>query len=245
MKLLSLYSIGTRQPVAFAKQPGNQPDVITIENTLKQLQVLNIGSAEIVTDNGYYSEKNLAELLHAHFSFITLAKVNLKWIRQELNSRLDKFRSTSSACPFDTNTHGLTVMLMHEFSHIRRYGSSKKDLKGGDEETFRRRIYLHLYFNPMRRVEQDASFDSDLFELKSLIEEGKGEQDLSENAWIKVQKYLYIRHYGSKVTVTFNENAIAEEKKYHGYFALVSNCEKAPFECLRKYRKRETIEFFF
>ena len=77
------------------------------------------------------------------------------------------------------------------------------------------------------------------------IEEGKGEQDLTENAWIKVQKYLYIRHYGSKVTVTFNENAIAEEKKYHGYFALVSNCEKAPFECLRKYRKRETIEFFF
>ena len=47
------------------------------------------------------------------------------------------------------------------------------------------------------------------------------------------------------MTVTFNEKEIAEEKKYHGYFALVSNREKDPFECLRKYRKRETIEFFF
>ena len=35
------------------------------------------------------------------------------------------------------------------------------------------------------------------------------------------------------------------DKKNFGYFALVSNCEKDPFECLRKYRKRETIESFF
>ena len=245
VKLLSLYSIGTRQPVAFAKQPGNQPDVITIENALKQLQILSIGNAEIVTDNGYYSEKNLAELLHAHFDFITLAKINLQWIKPELNARLEDFRSTSSACPFDTNTHGLTVMLMQEFSRARKYGSRKKELKEGDEETFRRRIYLHLYFNPMRRVEQDTAFDKDLFELKGLIEEGKEEQDLTESAWKKVQKFLLVRHYGSRVTVTFNEKAIAEEKKYHGYFALVSNREKDPFECLRKYRKRETIEFFF
>ena len=29
------------------------------------------------------------------------------------------------------------------------------------------------------------------------------------------------------------------------FFALVSNCEKDSFECLRKYRRRGTIEFFF
>jgi hypothetical protein len=31
VKFLSLYSIDTRQPATFTKQPGNQPDVITIE----------------------------------------------------------------------------------------------------------------------------------------------------------------------------------------------------------------------
>ena len=45
--------------------------------------------------------------------------------------------------------------------------------------------------------------------------------------------------------MSFNEVANSETKKYHGYFALVSNCEKDPFECLRKYRKRETIESYF
>ena len=245
VKLLSLYSIKTRQPVAFTKQPGNQPDVLTIENALKQLQVLGITKAEIVTDNGYYSEKNLAELLHAHFDFITLIKANIKWVRKELDNHLDEFRTTGSACPFDINTHGITVMRMQEFSRSRKYASSKKDLAEGDEETFRRRIYLHLYFNPLRRVEQDTVFDRDIFELKTLIEDGTTEEDLSDSAVEKARRFLHIRRYGSKCTVTFNEKEIAQQKKYHGYFALVSNCEKDPFECLLKYRQRETIEFFF
>ena len=245
VKMLSLYSIETRQPVAFTKQPGNQPDVITIENALKQLQVLGITQAEIVTDNGYYSENNLSELLQAHFDFITLIKTSIKWVRKELESHLDEFRTSGSACPFDINTHGITVRHMQEFSRTRKYASSKKGLSAGDAELFRRRLYLHLYFNPLRRVEQDAAFDKDLFELKTLIEDGIPEEELSENALGKARKYLHIRRHGLKHTVTFNEKAIAEQKKYHGYFALVSNCEKDPFECLSKYRRRETIEFFF
>ena len=245
VKLLALYSVGTRQPVAFTKQPGNQPDVITVENALKQLSAIGIDKAEIITDNGYYSEKNLAALLHAHFDFITLVKTSIKWVRQELDAHLYDFRSTSSACPFDTDTHCVTTMRMQEFSRPRKYASQKKGLQAGDEESFSRRIYLHLYFNPVRRVEQDSLFDKDLFELKNLIETGSTEEELSESAIEKAHKYLIVRHYGSGCTVTFNEKTIAAKKKYHGYFALVSNCEKDAFECLCKYRRRETIEFFF
>lgn len=94
-------------------------------------------------------------------------------------------------------------------------------------------------------MEQDAAFDKDLFELKSFLEEGAAKDDLSESAAEKVRKYLFIRHYGATCAVSFNEKAIAAKKKYHGYFALVSNCEKDSFDCLSKYRRRENIEFFF
>lgn len=57
IKLLTLYSVKAREPVAFAKQPGNIPDVISIENTLTQLKCLNLKNPLIVTDNGYYSQK--------------------------------------------------------------------------------------------------------------------------------------------------------------------------------------------
>ena len=245
VKLLSLYSVETRQPVVFTRQPGNQPDVITIENALKQLQVLGIKKAEIVTDNGYYSEKNLAEMLHAHFDFITLVKIGISWVKKELENRFNEFSSTGSACPFDTSTHGVSVMLKHEFTRQRKYASVKKGLAGGTQESFERRIYLHLYFNPFRKVEQDSTFDKDMFELKYLVEKETAEEELSPGAVEKINKYLNINRRGNAVNVTFNEKEIAEAKKYHGYFALVSNCEKDPFECLSKYRRRETIEQFF
>lgn len=245
VKLLTLYSIETRQPVAFAKQPGNLPDVVTIENALKQLQALGVSRAEIITDNGYYSEKNLAELLHAHFDFITLVKTNLKWVKNVLDAKVEEFYTEKSICPFDVSTHGIVVMQMKDFSLPRKYASTKKGLSAGDEETFRRRIYLHLYFNPVRKAEQDIAFDKDLFELKHMVEDGKSDNELTDCAVKKKNKYLIVHCHGKKTTVSFNERAIAEVKKYHGYFALVSNCEREPFECLQKYRRRERIESFF
>jgi hypothetical protein len=52
IKLLTLYSVKAREPLAFAKQPGNVPDVISIENTLEQLKCLGLETPLIVTANG-------------------------------------------------------------------------------------------------------------------------------------------------------------------------------------------------
>ena len=245
IKLLTLYSIETRQPVAFTKQPGNIPDVITIENALKQLSVLGLGNAEIITDNGYYSEHNLSALFLAHFNFVTLVKTNLKWVKAELNCHRDDFGNVSNVCPFDIGTHGITLTLMQEFVKVRKYANAKNGLKKGDKEIFRRRVYLHLYFNPKRKVEEDESFDSSLIELKKIIEDGANVDDLSKNAQNMIAKHLITHQRGNRVYVSFNEAACKEAKKNHGYFALVSNCEKDTLECLRKYRKRESIESFF
>jgi len=245
IKLLTLYSIETRQPVAFTKQPGNIPDVITIENALKELSVLGMGNAEIVTDNGYYSEHNLASLFLAGFDFITLAKVSLKWVSAEIERHREEFGKVSSVCPFDMLTHGITIACMRNFVKVRKYAGHKRGIQKGDEETFRRRVYLSIFFNPGRKMDNDQSFDSDLIELKTSIERGTDVAALPESVRKKVEKYLNIARWGSQIRVTINEAACSEAKKYNGYFALVSNCEKEPFECLRKYRKRETIESYF
>ena len=245
IKLLTLYSIETRQPVAFTKQPGNLPDVITIENALKQLSVLGLGDAEIITDNGYYSEHNLSALFLAHFDFVTLVKTSLRWVRIELDGHLGDFNSVSSACPFDAATHGITLTLMRDFEKVRKYSNKKNGLQKGDKETFRRRVYLHLYFNQGRKAEEDACFDNDLIELRRIIEEGAEVDGLSKSAQSKAAKYLQIKRHGGSALVSFNEPACRKAKRHHGYFALVSNCEKEPFECLLKYRKRETIESYF
>lgn len=247
VKLLTLYSIDTRQPVAFTKQPGNLPDVTSISNALAQLEALGVKRAEIVTDNGYYSENNLSEMLEAHFDFIMLIKTNIKWVKSELDKLIeqDAFRKTSAACPFDPGMRGIKVAVTHEFTKLRKDTSKEKGQQQGEDLVFTRRLYLHLYFDPRRRVAQDEAFDRDLLELRDQIEGGVSVKELSEAAQNKVKKYFIVKIRKGKTRVTFCDDAILEAKKYHGYFALVSNCEKDPFECLQKYRKRETIEFFF
>jgi transposase len=134
---------------------------------------------------------------------------------------------------------------MRDFTKTRKYANRKGGLQKGDKETFRRRVYLHIYFNTARRAEEDTCFDNDLIELRRTIEEGIDLDGLPQGAQNKAAKYLHIRRWGNCTHVSFNEAACSEAKKYHGYFALVSNCEREPFECLRKYRKRETIESYF
>ena len=245
IKYLTLYSINTRQPIVFTKQPGNLPDVITISNALTQLTALGISKAEVITDNGYYSDKNLSEMLQAKFSFITLAKTNLKWIQKEIQSHSQDIDKISSACPFDPTTRGVSVTLMREFVKIRKHASKKLGLEKGDEEVFSRRIYLHIYYNAARKTENDNKFEQELISIKELLEGGMKTSDLNETAQRKADKYLKIRTWGKSVNISYNEEACAEKKKYNGFFTLVSNSEKNTFSALTKYRKREYIENHF
>ena len=245
IKLLTLYSIESRQPIAFTKQPGNLPDVISITNAIKQLSALGIRTTEIITDNGYYSESNFSELLLAGFDFITLAKTSIKWIKPEIDKQMEALDDFRSLCPYDYTTHGVSVKIMHTFEKTRKYANHKSGADKGDVETFTRRIYLNIYFSLERQNADKVELNSDLYELKNLLEGGTPIEDLSPSAQEKARKFFVVKKWGNKITATANNKAIKEATKYHGYFVLVSNKEKDPFECLRKYRKRETIESFF
>lgn len=245
IKLLTLYSIESRQPIAFTKQPGNLPDVISVTNAIKQLSALGVNTAEIITDNGYYSESNFSELFQTGFDFITLAKTSIKWIKPEIDKQMEALDDFRSLCPYDHSTHGVSVRIMHTFEKTRKYANHKSGANKGDTETFTRRIYLNIYFNLSRQNADKAELEKDLYELKTLIESGTPIDELSPSAQEKARKFFTVKKWGNKITAVANNKAIKEAIKYHGYFVLVSNKEKDPFECLRKYRKRETIESFF
>lgn len=245
IKYLALYSLDSRQPIAFTKQRGDLPDVVTVGNALQQLLALGVKKAEVITDNGYYSEQNISEMFRKHFDFITLSKPSIKWIQSEIDSHVQELDRLSSVCPYDPETHGITVMIMHEFSKVRERASGKSGLKQGDEETFTRRVYLHIFFNASRKADEDHCFEKDLIDLKQKLEHGADISDFNDAAQKKISKYLVLRTWGSKTTVSFNENACAKAKRYHGYFVLVASGEKDAFEALKKYRKREYIEDYF
>jgi hypothetical protein len=243
IKLLTLYSVNDREPLAFAKQPGNIPDVISVENTLKQLKCFNLEKPLIVTDNGYYSQDNMARFVSRNIKFLTLVDPNITWVRQTIDTLRDELAGMSSTCPFDPSVCGATMTRMHKFSRTRQRSSNGKSV--GDEEEFSRRLYVHIFYSPDNDAKKELSFRKDLLELKAQLEDGT--TDFTTSAQRKIEKYFVCsrKGRGGRLKVEFNDKAIAEAKKYFGYFALVSTQTMDTFTALKNYRLREKIEELF
>ncbi len=243
IKLLTLYSVKAREPLAFAKQPGNVPDVISIENTLTQLKCFNLERPLIVTDNGYYSQKNMMEFALRNVKFLSLVDVNVIWVREAVDAMRETLAGMSSTCPFDPSICGATLLKMHTFSRVRK--RSRKGKPAGEKETFSRRLYVHVYYSPDKDARQELAFRKHLLDLRAQIEGGTTEFTVS--AQRKIAKYLVCskKGRGGQLNVSFNDKAIAEAKRFFGYFALVSNQTMDTFVALENYRLREKVEELF
>ena len=243
IKLLTLYSVKEREPLAFAKQPGNVPDVISIENALTQLKCFSLEKPLIVTDNGYYSQENMMKFALRNMKFLTLADPNITWVREAVDALRETLASMSSTCPFDPSVCGATTMRTHEFRQVRQ--RSRNGKLAGEEETFVRRLYVHVFYSPDNDTRKQLAFRKDLLELKAQVEDGVAE--FTKSAQRKIDRYLVCskKGRGGQVKVGFNDKATTEAKKYFGYFALVSNQSMDTFTALEDYRLREKIEELF
>ena len=166
IKLLTLYSVKDREPLAFAKQPGNVPDVISIENALTQLKCLNLEKPLVVTDNGYYSQDNMMEFALRNVKFLTLVDPDIIWVRETVDSLRESLSGMSGTCPFDPSVCGAMTSRMHEFSRSRIGKAS------GEKETFSRRLYVHVFHSQDNGAKKELAFRKDLIELKAQMEGG-------------------------------------------------------------------------
>ena len=245
VKYLVLFSLKTKMPVWFTKLPGNVPDVITVKPILDELKALGIKKVTLVSDNGYYSESNIGEMLRQGYDFITLASPKVSWIRDELDKVCIKLHNPAYVCPFDIGTHGLCIPITRAFHWTRTYGSKAKGIKPGDKDSIKRKVWLHFFLNPLRKVEEDKELKARLLDAKAQLEAGVDLETMPKSVRELVHACCDIKQRNNKITVTFLENGFQEACKYHGFFALVANQRMDCFDCLMWYRRREDIEDFF
>ena len=218
------------------------PDVISIQNAIRQLQCFDIDKPVVVTDNGFYSQANMAEFARNSMKFLTLASPSTLWIREIVDELRDRLDSVSSVCSFDTSVHCASKMVMKELSVVRQ--RSRGGIAAGEAETFSRRLYVHVCYSRDRATKDEQRLVNDLFELKRLVEAG---EQLSPAGEKKAEKFLHCSTVGrgGKLKVAFRDEAFREARKYFGFFALVSNEVKDAEEALKSYRLREKIEELF
>lgn len=190
-KTFTFYSMNDRQPICFNTIPGNVPDVVAIENALKQLQVLGIKNAEVVSDCGFYSEKNLSLLFQSSFNFITRAPHSVKWIRSEIDKVLTQIEDTGNMCLFESGTYGTIICLRHKIKKQRKYASKEKGLESGDNEYLSKRIYLHVFVNDVTKISNSCSFDNELNKIRNAYL--GGQREFKESAKKIIDKYMIIR----------------------------------------------------
>ena len=241
IKLLVLYSVENREPVAFSKQPGNIPDKISLANSLRQLEVLGLSAPVIVADNGFYCQANMTYLAREHVKFLMLANSTDKWVREEIDAVREEIGAFENSCPFDVGVNAVMRRRQHDFSIVRQ--RTRGNYEAGQTETFTRRLYVHVCYKPEAAPIQERRLKESLFSIKKDLEDGV--EEFRPAAQKLIDNFLIVKRTSKGVKVSFKNEKIEEAKRYWGYFVLVSNEIRDPFEALKAYRSRKKIEELF
>jgi transposase len=233
INLALLFGEESNLPFYYRKLSGNIPDVKTVKNLLADIDFFGYDNIKLVMDRGFYSEANINELYRNHLKFLIAAKVSLSLVKSELDKVRDSIREWSNYSQ-KYDLYSCSTKIDWAYSQQRPYK--------GDTLKEKRRMYLHLYFNSEKALEDEKSFNIMLGSLKRELESGKKVMEHEK----QYARYFYIKNTpvrGTKVTV--RQEAVDEAKKNYGYFALLSNEVKDSIEALEIYRNKDLVEKAF
>ncbi|MFA7230596.1 MAG: IS1634 family transposase, partial [Victivallaceae bacterium] len=220
-------------PFYYRKMSGNMADVTTVKQLVAELDSLDFIKIKLVMDRGFYSALNLSGLYQEHIKFLIATRMSLKFIRRNLESIYDNFRSFEHYHE-GHKVYARTVRTTWDYTQERPY---KKDVIESQK-----RLYIHYYYNITKAAEKEQKFDSELNSLRQELLSGKHveqHQDLYD-------KYYVVRSTPKRgVKVEVKADVVAQEKRYMGFFALLSNEAMTAFEALDIYRNKDLIEKAF
>ena len=233
INLALLYGEESMLPVYYRKLAGNITDVKTIENLLKDVDFLKLDKIKLVMDRGFYSEKNINDLMKRHHKFLIGAKTSLKLV----SNRLDKIRDD-----FVTRLNYNSELKLYIMSFMEEWDYTEEKPRSGEVITDKRRVYLHFYYNDQKATDDKARFNAMLDRLENNLVNGTPDP-ADEKLY---QKYFVIKETPVRgKTYCFKEDAIRKAEKNYGYFVLMTNGIKDPVEAIRIYRLKDLIEKSF
>jgi transposase len=233
INLALLFGHKTGLPAYYRKLPGNITDVTTVENLIASVDYLDIKKVMLVMDRGYYSEKNLNDLMKKHYKFIIGAKISLKFIQEQLSPERTDFDRREH---YNSETGLFILMRTVEWEY--------EQLKPHSGETVRekRRLYVHIYYNDQQSTDEKVRFNKRLDVLEEDIKSGK----MTPGREKECRKYYDIQKTPVRgISFTPKQDAIDKARKNFGFFVLLSNGVKDPAEALRIYRCKDMVEKAF
>ena len=96
LNLAMLFGQKSRVPVYYHRIPGNITDVQTMTNLLETFKKLEIKSLHYILDRGFYSKRNVDELLERRDHFTLSVPLNNLWVREAIDEIIDTVQGPAS-----------------------------------------------------------------------------------------------------------------------------------------------------
>jgi len=181
-------------------------------------------------DRGFYSEGNINALFQNHYKFLIAVQKSLKLAQTTLDEIRDTMRTRSSYN---------SQFKLYYYSRTVDWDYREMKKRSGTIKTGERRLYLHLYYNDQKVVDDKAALNTLLDTLEAELVAGNPDPE---------HEKLYKKYYEisttpvRSITVTPKQDAIDQAEKNYGFFALISNDIRDPLEALGIYRSKDIIE---
>ena len=233
INLALLFGEDSGLPFYYRKLAGNIPDVKTIRELIRELDVLGYEKIKLVMDRGFYSNDNINALYKEHLKFLcgtSTALSSAKAYIREVGSQKDHYEHYNS----DLELYIFSKTIAWDYEQERPYK--------GDTIREERRMYLHLYFNPDKCADDGKALNRKLDTLKAELLSGKRVPEHERD----YKKYFIIKETPKRgVSITYNQKEIDAARERYGFFVLISNEVKDPVTALRLYRMRDIVEKAF
>lgn len=224
INLAMLYGQKGHLPVYYQSLSGNITDVTTLHNLLKTFKLMEINGVHYIMDKGFYSQKNIDDLLVHRAKFTLSVPLSNKWLQKIIDDIHQEVHRPQDYKMIEEDAL---------YVHSERYS-------WGSE---RRRCYVHLFFNPVTRANTVNRFNRLLVVCREELESGK----LNRSHQSTYDEFFIIKETPKRGRkVTYNDEAVnLYINRYAGFQALLSNAIKDPVEAIIVYRNKDVVEKCF
>ena len=233
INLAILFGEESGLPFYYRKITGNIPDVKTVRELIRELDILGYEKIRLVMDRGYYSTDNINALYKDHMKFLCGTATTLRYAKdfiREVGANKDSYESYNS----ELELYIFSKTISWDYEQARPYK--------GDSIKGERRMYLHLYYNPDKQVDDAKAFNRKLDMLKEELLSGKRVPEHEKD----YKKYFDIKETPVRgISLTYKQDEINAARERYGFFTLISNEVKDPVTAIRLYRMRDIVEKAF
>ena len=233
INLVLVYGQDSNLPFYYRKLAGNIPDVKTVKELVKELDVLGYSHVKLVMDRGFYSAENINAMFRNHYKFLIAVSSSLSLVKKAISEHGQEMRDFSH---YDQNHD------VYYFSKTVSWDYTQERPLKGDTINEDRRTYLHLFYSSEQAVEDERAFTLKMIQLQDELLSGNRVKEHEKS----YDKYFTVTETPVRgIKVVPNQKAMDDAKKTYGFFAFLTNEVKDPITALELYRNRDVVEKAF